>query len=323
MLSAVVGGGYYAYTHYEIRGLENLQFQPRGAKTGQDASFDVSGFLAPVPEKAGSEPLRPRIRIATFNLGPLDHKKMAKRHVVGSLVKLIRKFDVVAVQDIRSQNHGLLLELVEEVNVEGRQYDVVVSPDVGRRPIQQYCAYLYDKDVIYMDPGTVYSVTDEEGSFRRAPLVTSFAARGPDPAQAFTFTLVNVHVDRDRAVAELNILDDAFRAVRDDGRGEDDVILLGHLALDEQSLGELGELPRITSAVSRVPTTTRGTRMADNLIFDRLATAEFTGRADVVDVLRELNLSMQEALEISDHLPVWAEFSVYEGGYPARVANRP
>ena len=61
--------------------------------------------------------------------------------------------------------------------------------------------------------------------------------------------------------------------------------------------------------------------MADNLLFDRLATVEFTGRADVVDLMRELNLSMQDALEISEHLPVWAQFSIYEGGYPARVAS--
>ena len=29
--------------------------------------------------------------------------------------------------------------------------------------------------------------------------------------------------------------------------------------------------------------------------------------------MRQYNLSLQEALEISDHLPVWAEFSIFEG----------
>ena len=31
---------------------------------------------------------------------------------------------------------------------------------------------------------------------------------------------------------------------------------------------------------------------------------------------------IDKALEISDHLPVWAEFSIYEGGKPGYVAGR-
>jgi len=26
---------------------------------------------------------------------------------------------------------------------------------------------------------------------------------------------------------------------------------------------------------------------------------------------------------VSDHMPVWAEFSAYEGGQPGRIASRP
>ena len=37
--------------------------------------------------------------------------------------------------------------------------------------------------------------------------------------------------------------------------------------------------------------------------------------------MRECDLSMQAALEVSEHLPVWAEFSVYEGGQPGHVAR--
>ena len=62
--------------------------------------------------------------------------------------------------------------------------------------------------------------------------------------------------------------------------------------------------------------------MYDNLLFNRQATVEFTGRAGVLDVPRELNLPMSQALDLSDHLPIWAEFSVYEGGQPGRMASR-
>ena len=39
---------------------------------------------------------------------------------------------------------------------------------------------------------------------------------------------------------------------------------------------------------------------------------EFTGTCGVFDLMAEFRLSVDEALEVSDHLPVWAEFSVRE-----------
>jgi hypothetical protein len=59
--------------------------------------------------------------------------------------------------------------------------------------------------------------------------------------------------------------------------------------------------------------------LADNILFDRRATVEYTGRCGVVDLIRELDLTPQAALEISEHLPVWAEFSSYENGQRGHV----
>ena len=171
-----------------------------------------------------------------------------------------------------------------------------------------------------IDRGTVHLVGDPAGRFRHKPLVAAFRARGPAEAEAFTFTLIDVQVDPARAAAELDLLAAVYRAVRDDGRNEDDIILLGDLEADPEHLGQLGRVPDLVAAVSNIPTTTRGGRLADNILFDRLATVEFTGRAGVFDLMRECDVSLAAALEISEHLPVWAEFSVYEGGQPGHVA---
>jgi hypothetical protein len=48
---------------------------------------------------------------------------------------------------------------------------------------------------------------------------------------------------------------------------------------------------------------------------------EFTGRAGVFDFGREYGLTDQQALLISDHFPVWAEFSVFEGGGATQMAG--
>ena len=153
-------------------------------------------------------------------------------------------------------------------------------------------------------------------------MVASFRVRGPPPDQAFTFSLIDIHTEPAEAEAECNALAQVYRAVQNDGRGEDDVILLGDFNADEKKFGLLKTLPNIGWAISGTFTNTKQTHTYDNLIFNRAATVEFTGRCGVFDVLREFNLTLDQALQVSDHFPAWAEFSVYEGGRPGGIANR-
>jgi hypothetical protein len=199
----------------------------------------------------------------------------------------------------------------------------VTAPAVGREPVRQYSAFIFDRATIEVDRATVAVVVDPTHKFRRPPLVAAFRARGPDPSEAFTFTLINVHTDAQQAAEELDALADVFRAVRDDGRGEDDIILLGNLGTDERHLGRLGKVPHITPAVAAGSASVGGLRLTDNLLFDRRATVEFTGRSGIVDLVREAGLSPRDAAELSDHPAVWAEFSIYEGGRAGPVAARP
>ena len=77
------------------------------------------------------------------------------------------------------------------------------------------------------------------------------------------------------------------------------------------------------AAISGRPTNTRQTEQLDNLVFQLPATAEYRGQSGIFDFMREFNLTMDQALQVSDHLPVWAEFSVLEGGAQPAVANTP
>ena len=129
--------------------------------------------------------------------------------------------------------------------------------------------------------------------------------------------MVNIHTDPDETDTELNALDDVFTAVQ--RIGEDDVILLGDLNVDHNHLGELGRLPGIAYVIAGQTTNTRGTKSYDNIVFSRPTSIKYTGRFGVFDLMTEFNLTMDQALDVSDHLPVWAEFSASESG----VASRP
>jgi len=312
-VAALGFGGWYFFTHFRVQGLENVKVAPRGQAASATGPARTHTPFAPQPAKKA-------IRIAAANFGPLDQAKLAKQHVAGRLVQIVRQFDLLALQDVRARDQSLLVQLLEQVNTGGRHYDFAAAPEVGRERVRQYNAFVFDTDVIEIDRRTVAGVETRSEGFVHVPLVAGFRVRGPSPEEAFTFTLVNVHVAADRTEEELQLLANVFRAVRDDGRNEDDTILLGTIGTDEEHLGPLASLPNATCAILATPTSVRGTQRTDNLLFDRRATSEYTHRSGVVDLMRQFSLSTAEALEMGEHLPVWAEFSAYEGGQAGNVA---
>ena len=82
-------------------------------------------------------------------------------------------------------------------------------------------------------------------------------------------------------------MNDVFVAVQQNGSGENDVILLGDLNVDEYHLGELGRLPGIAWAISGVKTNTRGTKAYDNIVLNRPATVVYTRSWGVLDLMYE------------------------------------
>jgi endonuclease/exonuclease/phosphatase family metal-dependent hydrolase len=279
---------------------------------------DPSGYSAPPVQRAGDT-----LRIASFNIQVFGESKAGKPHVMDILARIVRRFDVVAIQEVRAKDQSILPQFVDLVNETGRQYDWAISPRIGRTTSKEQYAFIFDRASVEIDRTALYVVDDPDDLLHREPYVASFRVRGPASEQAFTFTLVNIHTDPEEAKLEVDVLDDVYRAVRGDGRDEDDVIILGDLNVDDAHLGELGQLPGITWVVSGTPTNVLATEQYDNIVFHSSSTREFTGRGGVFDFLREYNLFEKQAEEVSDHLPVWAEFSIYEGGQPGRVAARP
>jgi deoxyribonuclease-1-like protein len=317
VLAALGGAGWIFQQNFQVSGLDKVAVKPRAA-SNQPADVTADGdVMVPVARD------RNTIRVASFNIQVFGNSKAAKPKVMNVLAETIRQFDVVAIQEIRTKSQDLLPRFVDLINSTGRHYDFVIGPRLGNTDSKEQYAFVFDTASIEVDRSSCYTVDDPDNLLHREPFVGSFRVRGPSPEQAFTFTLIDIHTDPDETVKELNALDDVFRAVRGDGRREDDVILLGDLNVDEHHLGQLGQISQIMWAIAGVPTNTRGSKTYDNIVFSQASTTEFTGRAGVFDMIRQFNLSMDDALEVSDHMPVWAEFSVYEGGQPGRVATRP
>lgn len=310
MVVATAAGAVWFFGGLRLEGLDGVAIQS-GEKPTADETADT-------PTRAGAVPT---IRVATYDVEIIGGEKVEQPALRDNLAKVIRQFDVVALQEIRSRNQNVLPQLVDAINASGAQYDYVIGPRMGRTESTEQYAVVFNTATVEVDIDSVYTVKDPDDLLHREPLVVAFRARGAAADKAFTFTLVNVRVDVDEVDDELAVLGDVVQAVRGDGRGEDDVILLGDLQADVEQLNRWwGDSDTVFCLAEHSDAFGKRT-IHDNIALRRQATIEFTGRSGAYDPVKELGLEYEVAARLSSHVPIWAEFDITEGGRPHRVAS--
>jgi hypothetical protein len=140
-----------------------------------------------------------------------------------------------------------------------------------------HLAFVYNTQRVETDRYQLYTVEDPGELLEYDPLVGWFRSRLVPAERALTFSLVNMHLSPARLDQELAVLPGLVESIGRDGRGDE---------------------------------------MLDHIIFPPSTGDEFTGRSGVIDFLRKFNLSLEQAGQVSEHLPVWSEFFAEEGGYP-------
>ncbi len=263
------------------------------------------------------------VLIASFNIQVFGESKMSKPHVVNVLAQVVRQFDVVAIQELRSKNDQIVPSFVQQVNATGGRYHFIVGPREGRTNSKEQYIFIYDTDRIEVDLASPAVFPDPADRLHRPPLCVRFRTRIIPEHMAFTFWLVNTHTDPDEVPQELAALGDVFRGMQAARPDEDDVIMLGDLNAGPPQFQPLAPIPGLAWAIDGVTTNTRGTKTYDNLVFSLPATSEYLGRWGVLDLQQTFGLSQEAALEVSDHNPVWAAFYPAEAQGSQPVALQP
>ena len=350
LLAGAAGGLAYGSQHYQLDGWQHLRLQPVtqtpadeppvGWDLGTNRVPNSSHAMSPSevvgnakqvipvwnnsslrtisaskPSSSTKNGADPRIRIASFNLHAFNETKLRKAPVTETLARIIRQFDVVAIQHVTSRQNDILPVLVDRINMSDRRFEYMIGPRVGADGQKQQFAFLFDTDRIETDRDQLYTLDDPQSLMDYDPLVGWFRAKQVNPERAFTFTLVNVRFDPIYSARQRELLPQLVRSIRQDGRVEDDVVVLGDFGCSSKDLQNVAGLSMV-QAIDDLATTVSGESMLDNILIPTRSTDEFTGRAGVIDFLRQLNLSYDQAMQVSSHLPVWAEFSAYEGGFP-------
>jgi endonuclease/exonuclease/phosphatase family metal-dependent hydrolase len=250
------------------------------------------------------------IKVAAFNLQVFGVTKASKPEVMGVLSKIIRNYDVIAVQEIRDASQTALPSLIDNVNSAGSpRYDYIVSDRLGRTTSKEQYAYVYNTQT--MQPiGSPYTYPDTNDLFQREPYVSEFKAKNGN----FDFVLITIHTDPDTASQEINDLTMVVEDARSRSQGEGDFIVMGDLNADCSYFNENSQSPLKSNDYNwiigdSIDTTTKSTTCTyDRIIISTHAKTDFTGDSGVFRFDTAYNLNYESTIAVSDHYPVYGIF---------------
>ncbi len=298
----LVGAGYVSITKNPAK-IDNLNANEQPKPTATPIVTAIPPIItATTPDS--------KVKVGAFNLQAFGTTKGNKPEVMGVLSKIIRNYDVIAVEEIRDASQTALPKLRDTVNSMGSpQYDYVVGERLGRTVSKEQYAYLYNTQTI-QQIGTPYTYPDSNDLFQREPYVAEFKAKNGN----FDFVLITIHTDPDTATQEINDLPKVIEDAKSKFQGEGDFIVMGDLNADCTYFNESGQSPLKSSDYywvinNSVDTTTKSTDCTyDRIIITNTAKADYTGDSGVFRFDTAYNLTYNATIAVSDHYPVYASF---------------
>ena len=260
-------------------GIDNIPF----VQAKQPEPATSSGSVIPTTTDSNGT-----IKVAAFNLQIFGTTKAGKPEVMEVLSKIIRKYDVIAVQEIRDSSQASLPMLRDAVNSMGSpQYEYVVSERLGRTTSKEQYAYIYNTQTI-QQIGSPYTYPDSNDLFQREPYVSEFKAKNGN----FDFVLITIHTDPDTATQEINDMPEVVEDAKSKYQGEGDFIVMGDLNADCSYFNENSQSPLRRADYywvinNSLDTTTKSTDCTyDRIIITTPAKTDFTGEAGVLGLVK-------------------------------------
>ncbi|XP_029110010.1 deoxyribonuclease-1-like [Scleropages formosus] len=144
--------------------------------------------------------------IGAFNIQTLGPSKMSKPVVVQIIVNIIRRYDVLVVQEVRDKDESVTNELMNKVN-EGLTdpYYYTVSEALGMSSYKERYLFIYRSSKVTVIQHKQYPYGSGNDAFSRPPYAVKFSNIRSATA-ATEFVLVPQHTSPSKAVEEINAL---------------------------------------------------------------------------------------------------------------------
>jgi endonuclease/exonuclease/phosphatase family metal-dependent hydrolase len=248
------------------------------------------------------------IKIASFNIQIFGQSKIDNPEIMNILSRIIKRYDVVAIQEVRSTEQNVIPTLLNYVNDENTKYDYVISERLGRTGSKEQYAFIYNTKTVSLIPNGSYVVDDPNDLFEREPFVVYFKSGN------FDFKIVDNHIKPEDVTSELKQLAVVVNNIYDSAP-EKDVIVVGDMNADgtyfnESRLVTVLSLSRQLIGKEQDTTVAIGNNTYDRMMTrDTTANVEYTGKSGVFRWDNEYGVTDANFIKkVSDHYPIYAEF---------------
>ena len=248
------------------------------------------------------------IKVASFNIQIFGQSKISDPKIMDVLARIVKRYDVVAIQEVRSVEENVIPLLLSYINKGDIKYDYVISKRLGRTGSKEQYAFIYNAKTVSLISNGSYVVDDPEDVFEREPFVAYFRSGN------FDFKLINNHIKPEDVKAEFKRLAVVINNIYDNS-SEKDIIVLGDMNADGSYFNENNLAATFPSWIQLIGNNEDTTVAASNNTYDRMMTrdttanVEYTGKAGVFRWDTEYEVTDAEFIKkVSDHYPIYAEF---------------
>ncbi|NXG80045.1 DNSL2 protein, partial [Baryphthengus martii] len=250
------------------------------------------------------------LRVGAFNIQAFGDTKMSNEGVASIIVSILRRYDIMLVQEVRDSDLSAVTELMEQLNsVSKFPYDYEISGPLGRDNYKEMYLFIYRTDVVSVVD--TYQYEDPQDIFSREPFILRVSVAHTKVEE---FVLVPLHSAPHDAVAEIDALYDVYLAIVNKW-GTDNIMFLGDFNADCSYVqpSDWSAIRLRTSDIFKwlLPDGTDTTVGKSDCAYDRIVVCGaklkrsiVPNSAAVYNFQRAFQLEQEEALAVSDHYPV-------------------
>ncbi|CAM9504130.1 unnamed protein product [Bubo scandiacus] len=255
-------------------------------------------------------PATATLRVGAFNIQAFGDTKMSNEEVAGIIVRILRRYDVVLVQEVRDSDLSAVTQLMEQLNsMSSSPYDYEISGPLGRDNYKEMYLFIYRTDTVSVVDA--YQYEDPQDIFSRAPFILRVSV---PHTKVEEFVLVPLHSAPHDAVTEIDALYDVYLDIVSKW-GTDNIMFLGDFNADCAYVqrSDWSSIRLRTSDIFKwlLPDSADTTVGKSDCAYDRIVVCGAKLKRSIVpnsaaiynfqDVFR---LEQEEALAVSDHYPV-------------------
>ncbi|RUS83767.1 hypothetical protein EGW08_008473 [Elysia chlorotica] len=260
----------------------------------------------------------PPLKIASFNIQVFGGRKMDRESVMAVIVKILQRYDLILILEIRDSSQTAFPELVQECNKTSPEnpFAFVVSARLGRTSSKEQYGFMYRTKKLEVVSTYQFDdgVDDGTDMFQREPFAVRFYCPSTELED---FAIIATHTDPDEAAKEIGALHKVYESAKRHWNLED-IIIAGDFNADEGYVNRedwskivLRHDKRFHWLIKDSTDTTTGNtdRAYDRFVVAgaKLIKNVVPDRTNVFLFDKVYNLPYEQTRKVSDHYPIEME----------------